>query len=149
MFSFTSSAVVLLALYSFLHRQWNKQNYSTPISEMLLTFLWEKLCEKNFSCWKTANRCCKGRCKLRAPLKGVNFGAKLTHFDVFWLDISFFSYVKKKTKKKHKTLFVILIGGIVFFTCENHRSLIWLDGIHLCMKMYDIAFWWVFLSMYI
>ena len=65
---------------------------------MLFTFLWEKLFEKNFSRWKTANRCYKGCCKLQAPLKGVNFGAKLTHFNVFWLDISFFSYVKKKKK---------------------------------------------------
>ena len=63
---------------------------------MLFTFLWEKLFEKNFSHWKTANRCCKRCCKLQAPLKEVNFGTKLTHFNVFWLDISFFWYVKKK-----------------------------------------------------
>ena len=49
-------------------------------------------------------------------------------------------------KKKKKAVFGILIGGIIFFTCENHRSLIWLGRIHLCMKMYDIGFWWVFLS---
>ena len=42
------SAVDLPALYSFLQRQWNKRNYSTPISEMFFTFItrktiWEKL----------------------------------------------------------------------------------------------------------
>ena len=57
-----------------------------------------------------------------------------------------FSHTWKNLKK---TLFTILIGGIIFFTCENHRSLIWLGRIHLCMKKYDIGFWWVFLSMYI
>ena len=71
----------LLALYSFLHRQWNKQNHSTPISEMLFTFLWEKLLEKIFSRWKTANRCYKGRCKLQVPIKGVNFD------DSNWLNV--------------------------------------------------------------
>ena len=50
--TFDEITVVLLALYSFPHRQWNKQNYSTPILEMLFTFLWEKLFEKIFSHWK-------------------------------------------------------------------------------------------------
>ena len=48
-----------------------------------------------------------------------------------------------------KTSFVILIGHIMFFTCENHRSLPWLARTNLRTKIYDIAFWWVFLSMYI
>ena len=139
MFSFSSSAVVLLALYSILHWKWSKQNYSTPISEMLFTFLWEKLFEKNFSRWKTANQCCKGRCKLQVQNSHTSMSSNWTyHFSHTW-----------KKKKKKKALFAILIGGIIFFTCENHCSLIWLDGIHLCMKMHNIAFWWVFLSMYI
>ena len=32
---------------------------------------------------------------LQAAMKGGNFGAKLTHLCGFWLDISFFSHVKK------------------------------------------------------
>ena len=43
----------------------------------------------------------------------------------------------------------LLIGRIIFFTCENHRSLLWLARANLRTKIYDIAFWWVFLSMYI
>ena len=43
----------------------------------------------------------------------------------------------------------LLIGRIIFFTCENHRSLLWLARTNLRTKIYDIAFWWVFLSMYI
>ena len=50
---------------------------------------------------------------------------------------------------REKTSFAILIGRIIFFTCENHRSLLWLARTNLCTKIYDIAFWWVFLSMYI
>ena len=48
---------------------------------------------------------------------------------------------------REKTSFAILIGRIVFFTCENHRSLLWLAITNLRTKIYDIAFWWVFLSM--
>ena len=43
----------------------------------------------------------------------------------------------------------LLIGRIIFFTCENHCSLLWLARTNLRTKIYDIAFWWVFLSMYI
>ena len=50
---------------------------------------------------------------------------------------------------RQKTSFSILIGRIIFFTCENHRSLLWLARTNLRTKIYDIAFWWVFLSMYI
>ena len=42
----------------------------------------------------------------------------------------------------------LLIGSIIFLSCENHRSLLWLAGIHLRMKIYDIGFGWVSLSMY-
>ena len=52
---------------------------------------------------------------------------------------------------REKTSFAILIGCIIFFTSENHRSLLWLARTNLRTKIYDIpvAFWWVFLSMYI
>ena len=50
---------------------------------------------------------------------------------------------------REKTSFTILIGRIIFFTCENHRSLLWLARTNLRTNIYDIAFWWVFLSMYI
>ena len=43
----------------------------------------------------------------------------------------------------------LLIGRIIFFTCKTHRSLRWLAWTNLRSKIYDIAFWWVFLSMYI
>ena len=56
--SFFPFAVVLPALCSLLHRQWNKGNYSTLISEIFFTFLREKLFEKNFSRWMSAKRCC-------------------------------------------------------------------------------------------
>ena len=79
---------------------------------------------------------------LQATIKGENFEAKLTRLCGFWLDVSFFSH-------REETSFAILIGRIVFFTCENHRSLLWLAITNLRTKIYDIAFWWVFLSMYI
>ena len=50
---------------------------------------------------------------------------------------------------REKSSFAILIGRIIFFTCENHRSLLWLARTNLCTKIYGIPFWWVFLSMYI
>ena len=50
---------------------------------------------------------------------------------------------------REKTSFAILIGRIIFFTSENHRSLLWLARINFRTKIYDIAFWWVFLSTYI
>ena len=106
------------------------------ISEMFFTFLARKtLWVKLFS----LNVC---EAALQAAIKGGNFGAKLTHLCGFWLDVSFFSHVKK-------TSFAILIGRIIFFTCENHRSLLWLARTNLRTKIYDIAFWWVLLSMYI
>ena len=103
-----------------------------------MKYLAHKLCfliahVSDLSRWKTAHQCCKGRCKLQAHIKGVNFGAKLTHLVGFWLDIIIFLIREKKKEK-----------------CENHHSLLWFGRIGLCMKIYDIAFWWVyvFLSMY-
>ena len=43
----------------------------------------------------------------------------------------------------------LLIGPIIFFTCENHSSLLWLARTHLRINIYNTTFWWVFLSMYI
>ena len=61
------SAVVLLARYNSLYRQWNIRNYSTPMSEMIFHF-----CTKNryfivstckFSRWMSAKQLAKrGRC---------------------------------------------------------------------------------------
>ena len=59
------------------------------ISEMFFTFLARKtLLVKLFS----LNVC---EAALPAAIKGGNFGAKLTHLCGFWLDVSFFSHVKK------------------------------------------------------
>ena len=67
------------------------------ISEMFFTILARKtLSVKLFS----LNVC---QAELRAAIKGGNFGAKLSHICGFWLDVSFFSLVKK------------------------HRSRLWLD----------------------
>ena len=105
------------------------------ISEMLFTFLARKtLWVKLFS----LNVC---EAALQDAIKGGNFGSKLTHLCGFWLDVSFLTC--------EKISFAILIGRIIFFTCENHRSLLWLARTNLRKKIYDIACWWVFLSMYI
>ena len=117
--------------------------YSTPVSEMFFTFLRENLFEKNFSRWMSVKQLVKrGRCKLPAPIKGWNFGAKLAHLCGFWLDISVFSHMKK-----HRARF--WLDTTFFSRVKKHRSLIWLAGTHLCMKIYDIAFWCVFLSIYL
>ena len=36
-----------------------------------------------------------------------------------------------------------------FFTRAKHRSLFWLVKTHFCKKIYDIAFWWVYLGRYL
>ena len=106
------------------------------ISEMFFTFLARKtLWVKLFS----LNVC---EAALQAAIKGGNFGAKLTHLCGFWLDVSFFSHVKK-----HRSRFWLDVS--FFFTCENHSSLLWLARTHLRIKIYNTTFWWVFLSMYI
>ena len=134
-FCLSLSVVVSPALYRFLYRQWNKRNYSTPFPKCFHFFSAKNSLSKTFlvECVRSA---------LQAAITGGNFGAKLTHLCGFWLDVSFFSHVKK-------TSFAILIGRIIFFTCENHRSLLWLTTTNLRTKIYGIAFWWVFLSMYI
>ena len=107
------------------------------VSQMFFTFLTTKN-----SLRKTFLLKCVRSGAQQAVRKGGNFGAKLTHLCGFWLDVSFFSHVKK-------TSFAILIGRIIFFMCENHSWLLWLARTHLRIKIYNTTFWWVFLSMYI
>ena len=102
------------------------------ISEMFFIFLREK----NFSLWMPGKRRCKGY------YKRWEFWHK-THTPL-WLLIGRIIVLTRE-----KTSFAILIGRIIFFTFENHRSLPWLAKTNLRTKIYDIAFWWVFLSMYI
>ena len=88
-FCFSLSTVVSPALYRFHYRQWNKQNYSTLFLKCFSLFLTRKtLWVKLFS----LNVC---EAALQAAIKGWNFGAKLKHLCGFWLDVSFFSHVKK------------------------------------------------------
>ena len=106
------------------------------ISEMFFTFLARKtLWVKLFS----LNVC---EAALQAAIKGENFWRE-THTPL-WLLIGRIIFLTRE-----KTSFAILIGRIIFFTCEKHRSLLWLARTNLRTKIYDIAFWWVFLSMYI
>lgn len=53
--------------------------------------------QKNFSRKTFSLNVCEAtrRCKLQAPIKRGNFGAKLTHLCGFWLDVSLFSHMKK------------------------------------------------------
>ena len=103
------------------------------ISEMFFTFL------ARIALWVrffSLNVC---EAALQAAIKGGNFGAKLIHPVASDWTYNFFH--------TWKTSFAI--GRIFFVTCENHRSLLWLARTNLRTKIYDIAFWWVFLSMYI
>ena len=68
-------------------------------------------------------------------LLSLNFGAKLTHLCGFWLDVSFFSHLKK-----HRSRFWL---DVSFFF-----KLLWLVRTHLHMKIYAIAFQWLYLSTY-
>ena len=97
----------------------------------------EKLFEKNLSRWMSARRCCKGRCKLQAPLKGGNFGAKLTLLCGFWLDVSFLLHMNWKTS------FAILIGRIIFFFAFRTKKLLkWKSLVfHCCLyNQYNITY---------
>ena len=89
------------------------------ISEMFFTFLVRK------TLWVKLFLLNVCKAALQAAIKGGNFGAKLTHLCGFWLDVSFFSHVK------------------------IHHSRFWLARTNLREKIYNIAFWWIFLSMYI
>ena len=114
------SAVALPVLYRFLYREWKKKTkLFHSICEMFFTFLARK------TLWVklfSLNVC---EALLQGAIKGGNFGAKLTHLCGFWLDVSFLSHVKK------------------------HRSRLWLARTNFRTKICDIAFWWVFLSVYI
>ena len=119
-FCLSLSAVVSPALYRIFLSTVKQTKLFHSFSEMFFTFLarktpWVKL-------FSLINVC---EAALQAAIKGGNFGAKLLHLCGFWLDVSFFSHVKK------------------------HRSRFWLAITNLRTKIYDIAFWWVFLSMYI
>ena len=63
------------------------------------------------------------RCKLLEPLKGGNFGAKLTHSLWLLIDVSFFSHVKKRRSR-----FLLVVA---FFSSVNTivRSSDWLEPI--------------------
>ena len=113
-----------------------QMNLFHSIPEMFFTFLARKtLLVKLFS----LNVC---EAALQAAIKGGNFGAKLAHLCGFWLDVSFFSH-----GKKHRSRFWLDVS--FFLTSENHCLLLWLARTNLRTEIYNIAFWWVFLSMYI
>ena len=135
-FCFSPSAVVLPALYRFLYRQWNKRKYSTPFPKCFSLFFREKnSLSKTFlvECVQSGAASCNKRREFWRE----------THTPL-WPLIGRIIFLTRE-----KTSFAILIGRIIFFTCENHRSLLWLARTNLRTKIYDIAFWWVFLSMYI
>ena len=106
------------------------------ISEMLFTYLarktlWVKLFSLNV---------CDGA--LQAAIKGGNFGAKLTHLSGFWLDVSFFSHVKK-----HRSRF--WLDESFFFKCETIvRSSDWLELISV-RKLYLRHSFFVSISQYV
>ena len=104
------------------------------ISEMFFTFL-AKNTKKTFlvECVQSSAASCNKRWEFWHE----------THTPL-WLLIGRIIFLTRE-----KTSFAILIGRIIFFTCENHRSLLWLARTNLRTNIYDIAFWWVFLSMYI
>ena len=88
-----------------------------------------------FSRGISANQLAKrGRCKLQEPIESRNFGAKLTYLCGFWLDLSFFSQLKKRS-------FATMIGRFnLFFSRVKNivRSSDWLELWHLRMKIFHI-----------
>ena len=85
-------------------------------------FMRKTLREKLSARWISAKQLVKrGRCKLQTPIKGGDFGPKLTHL---WL----------------------LIVRIIFSRAQNIvRPSDWLEII--CVWKFTTAFWWVYLSM--
>ena len=75
----------------------------------------------------------RGRCKLQEPIEGRNFGAKLTYLCGFWLDVSFFSQLKKDLSRLWLDVSIFF-----FFTCKKHLSLLRLARTHLRMKIFHI-----------
>ena len=90
------------------------------ISEMFFTFLTRKHSER-----KTFLLKCVRSGAQQAARKRGNFGAKLTHPCGFWLDVSFFSHVKK-----HRSRFWL---DVSFFSCVKTKvhSSDWLELICL------------------
>ena len=87
-FCFSLSAVLSSALYRFLYRQWNKRNYSTPFPNCFHFFSEKNSLSKTFlvECVRSGAASCNKRREFwretRTPCG-------------FWLDVSFFSHVKK------------------------------------------------------
>ena len=98
-------------------------------------------------CWIFAKQLAKQECcELKAANSGI-FGAKLIHLCGSWLDGSFFSHMRKHCLWFWLDLHYVYI--VSFFMCDKCLSLLWLARTHLHMKINDIAFQWVYLSMYI
>ena len=68
------------------------------------------------------------RCKPQAPIKGGNFGAKLTHLWGFLSDASLFSRVRNNRTRFWLDVSFFVCFCFCFFicTCEKHRPLLWL-----------------------
>ena len=130
-FSFSAdSAIVSPALYRFLYRQWNKQNYSTPFPKCFYFFSEKNSFSKTFLVECVLSRSGATSCNKRREFW------RETHTPL-WPLIGRIIFVTRE-----KTSIAILIGRIIlFFTCENHRSLLWLARTNLRTKIYDIAFW--------
>ena len=129
---FFPSAVVSPALHRFLYRQWNKRNYSTPFLKCFSLFLTRKnSLRKNFS-----PRMCAKRRSANSE-KRWEFWRE-THSTPLWLLIGRIIFLTCE-----ETSFAILIGRIIVFTCLNHSSLLWLARSHLRIKIYNTTFWWV------
>ena len=134
LFCLSLSAVVSPVLHRFLYRQWNKRNYPTPFPKCFSLFSEKNSLSKTFlvECVRSGAASCNKRLEFwretQTPL---------------WLLIGRIIFLTRE-----ETSFAILIGRIIFFTCENNRSFLWLARTNLRTKIYDIAFWRVFLSMY-
>ena len=61
----------------------------------------------------------------------------------------FFTFLARQTLWVKLFSFAILIGRIIFSTCENHCSLLWLARTNLRRKICNIAVWWVFPIIYV
>ena len=75
--------------------------------------------QKNFSRKTFSLNVCEAtrRCKLQAPIKRGNFGAKLTHLWDFWLDVQFFSHAKKhRSRVRLDVLFFPHVKNIVRYS---------------------------------
>ena len=112
---------------------------------MFYTFLRERLLYRVFSseCLRSNLQIIKrGHCKLKAPKK-AGILAWNPHACGFWLDVSFFSHVKKNIVRNSDWTY-----RFFFPPCEKHRSLLWMARTHLRMKIYVIAFQWVWIIIF-